>query len=95
MTCIYTIYTRFYMEERSAIINLRIEPSLKAAFERVANKADSTTSQMIRGWIRHVVAQEARESAQGALELPSLAPSKPKKGQRLAEASKRAARGNK
>lgn len=78
------------MEERTAVINLRIEPTLKTAFEKMAARNDRTTSQMIRDYIRYAVAQE---SAQGALELTQEAPSKPKKGQRLAEASKQALRG--
>jgi hypothetical protein len=82
------------MEERSAIINLRIEPTLKAAFEKIAARKDRTSSQMIREYVRWEVAQEAQKNAQGALELHPVAPSKPKKGQRLAEASKQAARGN-
>lgn len=87
------VIQRVIMEERTAVINLRIEPSLKKAFENLAGRMDRTTSQMIRGFIRQIVAQHAQENAQGALELPTEAPSKPKKGQRLAEASKQAARG--
>jgi len=83
------------MEERTAIINLRIEPSLKAAFEKVAARRDRTTSQMVRDYVRHVVAQDAQENAQRELALPQGTPSKPKKGQRLAEASKQALRGGK
>lgn len=81
------------MEERTAVINLRIEPTLKTAFEKMAARNDRTTSQMIRDYIRYAVAQDAQESAQGALELTQATPSKPKKGQRLAEASKQALRG--
>lgn len=83
------------MEERSAVINFRIEPTVKAAFEKIAARNDRTASQMIRDYVRYVIAQDAQENAQRALELHSEAPSKPKKGQRLAEASKQALRGGK
>ena len=77
------------MEDRSAIITLRIEPGLKKAFEQLTASMDRTPSQMLRGYIRHAVQQYAEEHAQGELELPTSptpAPKKPKKGQRLATA---------
>lgn len=77
------------MEERTAVITLRIEPSLKAAFERMAKEVDQTPSQMMRGYIRHVVTEYARTHAQSNLDLtPSPPPSqpakKPAKGQKMA-----------
>jgi hypothetical protein len=82
--------TEVYMEERTALITLRIEPSLKAAFEHLLKKQDQTTSQALRGFIRAVVKQDAEENDQGELELPIASPPqpKPKKGQRLAAAGK-------
>jgi antitoxin component of RelBE/YafQ-DinJ toxin-antitoxin module len=77
------------MEERTAVITLRIEPSLKAAFENMLKKMDRTPSQELRGFIRAVVQQEAEKNNQGELELPIEKPeAKPKKGQRMAEAGK-------
>lgn len=78
------------MEERTAVITLRIEPSLKAAFEHMLKKMDKTPSQELRGFIRAVVKQDAEKNNQGELELPLSSPSqpKPKKGQKLAAAGK-------
>lgn len=78
------------MEERTAVITLRIEPSLKAAFEHMLKKLDRTPSQALRGFIRDLVHQEAEKNNQGELELPIERPSqpKPKKGQKMAAAGK-------
>jgi hypothetical protein len=96
------------MEDRTAVVTLRIEPSIKAAFDHIAKKLDQTPSQMLRAYIRYEVERHARENAQGSLNLaPSqpkqteekpepqpvtVTPKKPKKGQRLAAASMRALR---
>ena len=82
------------MEERTATITLRIEPYLKTAFERLANDLDQTTLQLLRRHIRHMVEQHAKANAQPELELLSenTPTPKPKKGQRMAEANKRALR---
>jgi predicted transcriptional regulator len=57
------------MEERTAIITLRIEPTTKAAFERMAKELDQTTSQMLRHYIRHSVEQHAKANEQQKLAL--------------------------
>lgn len=57
------------MEERTAIITLRIEPTTKAAFERMAKELDQTTSQMLRHYIRHSIEQHAKATAQQSLAL--------------------------
>lgn len=85
----YTVHKEQYMEERTALINVRIEPSLKAAFEQMAKAMDRTPSQLVRDSIRRIVQQYAAAHAQGALDLaptPShtTAPKKPAKGQKMA-----------
>jgi len=77
------------MEEKTAIITLRIDPMLKSGFERVAKELDLTTSQMLRQYIRKIIEQHAKANAQGTLELspaPTLKPAekKPAKGQKMA-----------
>lgn len=77
------------MEERTALITLRIEPSTKAAFERMARTIDQTPSQLLRNAIRDMLEQYARHHAQRDLELkpaptPSPPPKKPAKGQKMA-----------
>lgn len=57
------------MEERTAIITLRIEPTTKAAFERMAREMDQTTSQMLRHYIRHSIEQHAKANAKQKLDL--------------------------
>lgn len=57
------------MEDRTAVITLRIEPTTKAAFERIAKDLDQTTSQMLRHYIRHTIEQHAKENAQQKLNL--------------------------
>lgn len=77
------------MEDRSAVITVRIEPSLKTAFERMCAELDRTPSQMLRGFIRQAAQQHASATAQGALDLdptptPQAPPKKPAKGQKMA-----------
>lgn len=76
------------MEDRTAIITLRIEPSLKSAFERLTAELDRTPSQMLRGFIRNAVEQHAAANSQKSLDLAPAATNspKPKKGQKLASA---------
>lgn len=76
------------MEDRDATLTLRIEGSLKATFDELCRKADRTPSQIVRGMIRQYVTATLAAQQQGELELPG-ASRKPKKGQRMAEASKR------
>lgn len=77
------------MEERTALITLRIEPSTKAAFERMAREIDQTPSQLLRNAVRDMLNQYARQHAQRDLDLapkppPQPAPKKPAKGQKMA-----------
>lgn len=74
------------MEDRTAVITLRIEPSYKAAFEKLASDMDRTTSQMLRGFIRNAVEQHQAANQQQALDLGTQQQPKPKKGQKLAAA---------
>lgn len=88
------------MEERTAVITLRIEQSHKAAFERLAAELDQTTSQMLRRYIRHAIKEHAEAKGQGQLDLhpeeAAAAPTKkPAKGQKLAAACAKTARGGK
>lgn len=85
----YTVKKGYDMEERTAIITLRIEPTLKAAFERMGKELDQTPSQLLRRYVKHATQQHASERAQQELELdPMPAPSqpakKPAKGQKMA-----------
>lgn len=85
----YTVKQGYDMEERTAIITLRIEPTLKAAFERMGKELDQTPSQLLRRYVKLVTQQHAAENAQQELELdPTPAPrqpvKKPAKGQKMA-----------
>lgn len=77
------------MEDRTALIALRIEPSIKTAFERMAKEIDRTPSQLLRDAIRDMLHQYTRKHAQRDLELtpkppPQPATKKPAKGQKMA-----------
>ena len=77
------------MADKESLISFRVDQPMKTAFERVATELDLTPSQMLRQYIRRVVAQHAEANAQGALELepiPTHQPTikKPAKGQKMA-----------
>lgn len=77
------------MDDKTALISLRIDPLLKTAFERVAKDLDLTPSQILRQHIRRLVEQHAAAHAQGALALepiptPQPTAKKPAKGQKMA-----------
>lgn len=83
------------MEDRDATLTLRIESSLKTSFEEICRNEDRTPSQMVRGMIRQFVTgiqeqQKPREPKPPVVQEKTTAPGKPKKGQRMAEAAKRA-----
>jgi hypothetical protein len=85
----YTAQQEIYMEERTALLNVRIEPTVKAAFERMAKEIDRTPSQLLRDAVRDMLHQYARKHAQRDLDLtpkppPQPAPKKPAKGQKMA-----------
>lgn len=62
------------MEENTTTLVCRIDPNLKAAFDRVAKSKDQTTSQMIRAYIRREVENHNKTNAQKDLFKPSEAP---------------------
>lgn len=64
------------MEDRTAIITLRIEPTIKAEFERIARENDQTSSQILRKYIKGVVIKDAEANAQGSLDLSTTPQSK-------------------
>lgn len=88
------------MTEPKTMMIFRLEPELKAAFEKMSTDLDLTASQLMRRLMRNAVQQHTKESAQQRLPLaPRMpaepperkaetppAPKKPKKGQRLAAA---------
>lgn len=73
------------MEERTATITLRIEPSLKAGLEKLAAEQDLTSSQLIRAYIRHIVTDHMTRTKQPELDLGGK---KPKRGEKIAQAWK-------
>lgn len=74
------------MEERTATITLRIEPSLKAGLEKLAAEQDLTSSQLIRAYIRHIVTDHMAKTRQPELDLGGG--KKPKRGEKIAQAWK-------
>ena len=68
-------------------IVFKIDPDLKAAFERIAAERDLTVSQMLRAYIREEVESEAKSNKQTDLFKPAPAPKAPKKGKKPANAA--------
>lgn len=48
-------------------MTFRVDEDLKKAFEKVAEKADLTSSQMLRHFMRDVVDDYMKKNAQGSL----------------------------
>lgn len=86
------------MDDNTAIITLRIDKNLKTAFERIGKELDQTTSQLLRRYIKQVVAQHAESHAQGEIDLSPISPpspthKKPAKGQKMAFVKHQTGRG--
>jgi hypothetical protein len=64
----------YHMKEEKTSMIFRIDPDLKKAFERVAENMDMTASQLLRGFVRDTVAQNAAKNAQSDLFKPPAAP---------------------
>jgi len=64
------------------VMNFRVDRDLKNAFDQVAKANDLTASQMLRHYMRNVVAIYMRESAQGDLLEPTHTKATPKEKKR-------------
>lgn len=79
------------MSEQTTMI-FRIDADLKRAFEEAAKARDRNASQLLRDYVRVVVDEHMRRTAQQSLKLEPTMPkhppatAKPKKGQKLAAA---------
>lgn len=49
------------------IMTFRVDEDLKKAFEKIAERADLTSSQMLRHFMRDVVDDYMKKNAQGSL----------------------------
>ena len=62
------------MDENNATIIFRVNSDLKNAFEATCKRMDTTASQLLRAFVRDMVAQDLQKNGQRSLDL---APTKP------------------
>ena len=66
------------MEENSATIIFRVDADLKKGFELACKRMDTTASQLLRAFVRDMVAQDLQKNSQRTLDLaPRKAAEKP------------------
>lgn len=76
------------MENQTASIVFRLDANLKKEFDRIARAIDITPSQLLRAYVRDLVADHNRKNGQKDL-LKDGAPTKPEKQPKLNRAERR------
>lgn len=76
------------MKSNQVTMNFRVDGDLKKAFEHVAEALDQSASQLLRAYMRNIVADYAHKTAQKDLFRAPQAPQPPKEAPTPTEAEK-------